>query len=404
MVRDALAQPRPSAAGGSSAPRSSCWPLNLRVAVGSIGVVLEPVRDDLGMTHDGRRDPRRRCRSCASRSSASGSAGAVRRLGLHRAAVLVLPMVAVGPRPARPSSTAARSSCCAASLALAGAAVGNVILPPLVKAHFPDRIPLVSSLYGAALMGGAATASVATVPLSDAFGGWRAGIGLWAVLAGVALVPWLVLLRRDVHAGRCRPERLALRDIARSPVAWAMVADVRGAVRGGLRPVRLVRRDPHRRRGLRRLRRDAARRHQRGRHPADAGAAVAHRAWSATGPTCRGRSRPSRRPGWLGVLLAPTAAPWLWAVLLGLGGGAFTWTLTMIARRTRTTAGTAALSVATQGIGYLIAGDRAVRGRRAARPDRLVDRAAGRADRAVGVHRGVRHARRAARHARGHPP
>ncbi len=43
-------------------------------------------------------------------------------------------------------------------------------------------------------------------------------------------------------------------------------------------------------------------------------------------------------------------------MLLGLGGGAFTWTLTMIARRTRTTAGTAALSVATQGLGYLVAG------------------------------------------------
>jgi CP family cyanate transporter-like MFS transporter len=60
--------------------------------------------------------------------------------------------------------------------------------------------------------------------------------------------------------------------------------------------------------------------------------------------------------GWLGMLISPAGAPWLWAILLGLGGGAFTWTLTMIARRTRTTAGTAALSVTTQGLGYLVAG------------------------------------------------
>ena len=33
--------------------------------------------------------------------------------------------------------------------------IGNIILPPLVKVHFPDRIALVSSLYGAALMAGA---------------------------------------------------------------------------------------------------------------------------------------------------------------------------------------------------------------------------------------------------------
>ena len=40
-------------------------------------------------------------------------------------------------------------------IALAGAAMGNIILPPLVKVHFPDRIALVSALYGAALMTGA---------------------------------------------------------------------------------------------------------------------------------------------------------------------------------------------------------------------------------------------------------
>jgi CP family cyanate transporter-like MFS transporter len=60
--------------------------------------------------------------------------------------------------------------------------------------------------------------------------------------------------------------------------------------------------------------------------------------------------------GWLGILLAPTTLPWLWAVLLGLGGGAFTWTLTMIGKRTRTAAGTTTLSVFTQGPGYLLAG------------------------------------------------
>ncbi len=59
--------------------------------------------------------------------------------------------------------------------------------------------------------------------------------------------------------------------------------------------------------------------------------------------------------GWLGVLIAPDQASWLWAILLGLGGGAFTWTLTMIARRSRTPEGTTALSVTTQGVGYLIA-------------------------------------------------
>src|SRR5699024_134602 len=60
--------------------------------------------------------------------------------------------------------------------------------------------------------------------------------------------------------------------------------------------------------------------------------------------------------GYIGVLFAPVAAPWLWALLLGMGGGTFTWTLTMIGRRSRTTEVTGALSGFTQGMGYLMAG------------------------------------------------
>src|SRR5690606_15547962 len=60
--------------------------------------------------------------------------------------------------------------------------------------------------------------------------------------------------------------------------------------------------------------------------------------------------------GWLGLLLAPASQPLLWSVVLGLGGGAFTWTLAMIGRRTRTPAATTALSLLTQSVGYLLAG------------------------------------------------
>ncbi|MCW2770883.1 MAG: transporter [Aeromicrobium sp.] len=327
--------------------------VNLRIAVGSIGVVLESVRHDLGMSTTVGGILTTLPVVCFAVFGV-GSAGAVRRLGLHRAAALVLGMVLTGLATRCVVQDGAMFLLCSV-VALAGAAVGNVILPPLVKAHFPDRIPLVSSLYGAALMAGAATASVATVPLSDAFGGWRAGIGLWAIVAGLALVPWLVLLRRDVHAGPATSERLPLRDIARSRVAWAMV---------------LV-------------------------FTAQSAGAYAQFGWFAEILTDGGVSNGyagtllgvisavgipltlalpwliglvGDRPylpwafsavtaaGWLGVLLAPSSVPWLWALLLGLGGGAFTWTLTMIARRSRTTAGTAALSVATQGVGYLIAG------------------------------------------------
>jgi MFS transporter, CP family, cyanate transporter len=59
--------------------------------------------------------------------------------------------------------------------------------------------------------------------------------------------------------------------------------------------------------------------------------------------------------GWLGVLLAPTTATWLWAALLGAGSTVFTWVLALIGQKSRTLAGTAALSGFVQGLGYLLA-------------------------------------------------
>jgi CP family cyanate transporter-like MFS transporter len=60
--------------------------------------------------------------------------------------------------------------------------------------------------------------------------------------------------------------------------------------------------------------------------------------------------------GYLGVLIGPRfLSGWLWAALLGLGGGAFTWVFSMVGRRTQTPAATAQLAAFAQGGGYLIA-------------------------------------------------
>lgn len=326
--------------------------LNLRLAVGSLGVVLASVREDLGM-------------SAAIGGILTtvpvvcfaifgiGADGVVKQVGLHRTVVLALLMITAGlVLRAAADNTAIFLVC--TTLALAGAAIGNIILPPLVKVHFPDRIPLVSALYGAAIMAGASLGSIATVPLADAFGGWREGIGLWAVFAVIALLPWLAFLRHDLRTDPVGAQRLVLGEIIRSPLAWAMAlcfaAQSAGAyAQFGWFPEMLT---------------DA------GLSNAKAGTMLG--LLSAIGiPMTLGLPWLIRMVGerallpwafaavtavgWLGVLLAPTTLTWLWAVLLGIGGGAFTWTLTMIGKRTRTAAGTTALSVFTQGLGYLLA-------------------------------------------------
>lgn len=327
--------------------------VNLRIAVGSVGVVLDAIRGDLGMSVTTAGILTTLPVLCFSLFGVV-SGGPIRRLGLHHTAALVLVLMAVGIAVRATVDDVGVFLVCSV-VALAGGAVGNVILPPLVKVHFPDRIPLVSSLYGAALMAGATLSSVATVPLANGFGGWRAGTGAWALVALLALVPWLVMLRRDVHAGPTTDHRIAVRDVIGSPVVWALVLTF--AMQSGGAYAQFG--------WFAAMVRDA------GVSATSAGvalgiisavgipvtlllprlvAAAGDRPWLPIGFGLLSAT------GWAGVLLAPAAAPWFWALLLGIGGCAFTWALTMIARRARTAAGTATLSMLTQGIGYIIAG------------------------------------------------
>ena len=58
--------------------------------------------------------------------------------------------------------------------------------------------------------------------------------------------------------------------------------------------------------------------------------------------------------GFAGFLFAPTAAPLLWSVFIGLGPLTFPLTLTLINLRTRSQVGAVALSGFVQGFGYVI--------------------------------------------------
>jgi CP family cyanate transporter-like MFS transporter len=59
--------------------------------------------------------------------------------------------------------------------------------------------------------------------------------------------------------------------------------------------------------------------------------------------------------GYLGLIFAPVAGAWIWAVAVGAGAATFPLVLTLIGLRARTGAGTAALSGFTQSVGYLLA-------------------------------------------------
>lgn len=246
----------------------------------------------------------------------------------------------------------------ASLLALAGMGIGNVALPPLVKRWFPDRVGSLSAAYITVLQAGTMVPAFVAVPLAQAFG-WRVSLAAWALPAALALVPWLVLslqqARVHAHGGdidTTRPPPGAR--VWRAPLAWALCA-MFGMT--SLATYAMFTWLP--------------------RWFVDAGASEAQGGnllgiYSAVGlatslcvPLLAARLR---RPalivlaavlcyaaGFAGMLLAPLRLSWLWASALGLAGATFPLGLVLINLRTRTAAGSAALSAFVQGVGYSVA-------------------------------------------------
>ena len=97
-------------------------------------------------------------------------------------------------------------------------AIGNVLIPPLVKRDFPDRSGLMMGVYTMSVSGAAAVAAGIAVPLADASDlGWRASLGFWAIPAAVAALGWLPRMRGHTRPPGAPP---AGRSLLRDPLAW----------------------------------------------------------------------------------------------------------------------------------------------------------------------------------------
>jgi MFS transporter, CP family, cyanate transporter len=273
-------------------------------------------------------------------------------VGLHRVTLLALVAVVIGL--AGRSRTADIPLFLVLSLvALSGMATANVLLPSLVKLHFPGRVGLLTSIYTTSLAIGLTLSSVLTVPLSQRYGSWRWGLFAWAVTALVAALPWVALVRHD-RSPEPVDHGISLGAVARTRLGWGMALFFgfqslqAYSVFGWFAKIY----------------------HDAGFSPGTAGLLLGVitamsiplsfwlPAWAA---------RMERQTwlivalvvcyplGYVGLILAPRGGAWLWAVLVGVGASVFPVVLTLIGLRARTSAGTAALSGFTQSVGYLIA-------------------------------------------------
>ncbi|UOE44657.1 MFS transporter [Agromyces larvae] len=279
-----------------------------------------------------------------------------RRWGLERPLVGVLVLLALG-LAGRGVVTEATGLIAASAVAFAAMGVGNVLLPLAVKRYFPDRIGLMTTLYVTAMSISTLLPPLVAVPVAEA-AGWRVELGLWAVFAVAALVPWAVLALRSRTTsapGVTEPGAAQLRHALRSPLAWALTIVFAGSSVNAYTAFAW----------LPRILQETA-----GSSPAAAGALLS--LYAAMGlvaglvvPVIAARwnrvrlligvSVASFVLGYLGLLVAPATATWLWVALIGTGPLIFPLSLVLINLRTRTHAGAVALSGFVQSTGYLIA-------------------------------------------------
>jgi CP family cyanate transporter-like MFS transporter len=239
----------------------------------------------------------------------------------------------------------------------AAIAVGNVLLPGLVKREFPERAGLMTSTYSTALAISAAIAAGVSFPIADKVGiGWQASLALWALLALMAAVAWLPQIRsaRPAHAYAGTSQQVS--GLWRSAIAWQVTLFM-GLQSLGYYVVLTW---------LPEILQE------------DAGISASQAGWmlalaQAVGivsmflaPVLADR-RPSQYgvvvaavilagAGTLGLLVAADAAIALWVVLLGLGQGAcFSLALTFFALRAPDSEHSTTLSGMAQSLGYLLA-------------------------------------------------
>ena len=244
------------------------------------------------------------------------------------------------------------------SAVLAGAAIALAAgcVPGIVRDQLPHRIGLVTSLWTAAMLGGAGLGAGLTVPLSHWLGSWQRALAFWAIPAAIAWVVW-TLVERRVGAGASHVRSsTSLRDLPwRDPVAWALTffMSVNSIVfyssLAWLAPTF----------------------EHSGISQANAGALLG--VFSAVGlvaalffPLQLQRTRYPRgilavliiasSVGFFAVALAPTAAPMLWAIVLGLSlSGLFTMGLALISMLSHDGRAAARLTAMVFAVMYLVA-------------------------------------------------
>ncbi|AXK39420.1 CynX/NimT family MFS transporter [Crenobacter cavernae] len=324
--------------------------VNLRPALTSLSPLLDEVKSATGLTATGAGLLTTLPVLCLGLFAPLAPRMA-RRIGAERTLMIALAVLAAGC--ALRSFFGVSGLFTGTMLAGAGIGIAGVLLPGLVKRDFPDKAEIMTGLYTLALCLGAALAAGVTVPVRDATGSWEVGLAFWALPALLAAVVWMP----QAKPPHVEPAHLAKpKSLWRDKLAWQVTGYMglqssHAYIVFGWLPVILI---------------------DRGLTPLAAGFVLSITTMiqltTAFGaPWLASRFFRDQRAmiaimlslstaGFLGLVFAPLATVWFWAVPLGLGlGGMFSIGLTLIVLRAPDAQVAAQLSGMAQGFGYLFA-------------------------------------------------
>jgi MFS transporter, CP family, cyanate transporter len=324
---------------------------NLRPSLTSVGPVLRMIQDELSLsaTAAGLLSslPLLAFAACAP------LAGLARRHGPERILLAGLLALIAGILLRSEGSVTALF---AGTLILAtGIAVANVLLPMLIKQHYPERVPTLTTAYATVMGAVAALASGLSVPLAHVLpGGWKSSLASWAVFAAIAAIFWLPQLGSAPSGAAVSTERESPHPPWKTRLAWQVTAFM--GLQSTMFYIAIT--------WYPTILRDA------GFTPATAGwlmtlFQVAALLAGLPIPMLIRRFMDQRglalaaslliAAGTLGILVAPRAAA-LWVMIQGAGAGpGLILALSFMGLRARTPTTAAALSLMAQSIGYLLA-------------------------------------------------
>ena len=146
------------------------------------------------------------------------AAGVGRRLGIERSLLVALVLICLGiGLRSLPSTTLLFGG---TAIIGCGIALGNVLLPGLIKRDFSQHVARMTGAYSITMGGAAALGSAMVVPLALAGFGWHGALLMLMVFPLLALLVWLPQTRKTATAPLTSSGAMHNRGIWRSALAW----------------------------------------------------------------------------------------------------------------------------------------------------------------------------------------